>query len=373
MRVLVTGSRGFIGKNLVVKLNETREHEVIEFYKGKHLADLASAIQSADFLFHLAGVNRPRDKNEFFDGNVNLTQSICAILTKNKTKTPVLFASSTKASQPSDYGKSKALAEQAIKDLSSSNGNPVLIYRLPNVFGKWSKPNYNSVVATFCSNVIRGLPIDIHNPDSSIRLVYIDDLVNQWISDLDFSRDLNKGTHYGEVKKTYDISVGELAKKIKAFNLNRKKSIVDDVGLGLTRALYATFLSFLEPEDFCLPVHPHKDQRGMFAEFVKTKESGQFSFFTAEPGVTRGGHYHHTKFEKFLIIQGQARFSFRSQLTGETHAIEVGASSLQMVESVPGWAHKIENIGTDTLIGILWANEIFDPSSPDTIPIEMSS
>ena len=256
MRVLVTGSRGFIGKNLVVKLNETSEHEVIEFYKGKHLADLASAIQSADFLFHLAGVNRPRDKNEFFDGNVNLTQSICAILTKNKIKTPVLFASSTKASQPSDYGKSKALAEQAIKDLSCSNGNPVLIYRLPNVFGKWSKPNYNSVVATFCSNVIRGLPIDIHNPDSAIRLVYIDDLVNQWISDLDFSRDLNTGTHYGEVKKTYDISVGELAKKIKAFDLNRKKSIVDDVGLGLTRAYTRLFLAFWNLKTFACRFTP---------------------------------------------------------------------------------------------------------------------
>jgi len=248
--------------------------------------------------------------------------------------------------------------------LEKDTQSPVYLYRLPNVFGKWCKPNYNSAVATFCNNIANDLPIQINDPAALIRLVYIDDVLDGFMRLLD---ERPAGVARCEVSPEYSISVGELAAQIGQFKAGRESMVIEAVGTGLTRALYATYLSYLRPETFSYTLPVHADLRGRFVEMLKTRDSGQFSFFTAHPGITRGGHYHHTKNEKFLVIQGRARFGFRHVITGETYEILTDGEMPQVVETVPGWSHDIENIGSNEMIVMLWANEIFDRNHPDTI------
>ena len=363
MRVLVTGSNGFIGKNLIIRLNEL-DIQVLTYTRESSTQNLEKLIKDTDFIAHLAGENRPKDEKDFDVVNAGLTMSICDALRSLGKNTPIILASSTQAEFDNAYGKSKLDAETSVKMLEVDTGCPVYVYRLPGVFGKWCKPNYNSVVATFCHNISHNLPIQVNNPDFELNLVYIDDVVEEFVKIIQGAKGDKKEL---SVQPEYKIKLGDLAEQIKIFGESRDSLITERVGSGLVRKLYSTYLSYLSPEQFTYSIPSYGDERGMFAEMLKTKDSGQFSFFTAKPGVTRGGHYHHSKTEKFLVVQGRAKFGFRNVATDETYEIIATSQELKIVETVPGWSHDITNIGTEEIIVMLWANEIFDSDNPDTI------
>lgn len=363
MKVLVTGANGFIGKNLMIHLRERAELDILTFLKSDPVSSLDRCVADSDFIFHLAGVNRPLVDTEFAKGNAELTQCLCESVARSGRPIPVIYTSSIQADRDNAYGASKRQAETALQHLTRTTGAPTYIYRLPNVFGKWSKPNYNSVVATFCHNITHDLPIKIRDPDAVIPLVYVDDVVRDFLHVLYARPDPGGRT----VTPTYNISLGELADQLYRFKESRISMVMEPVGSGLTRALYSTYISYFKTDQFAYPLHKHEDSRGVFVEMLKTRDSGQFSYFTAHPGVTRGGHYHHTKTEKFLVISGVARFNFRHIDTGETFSLTTSGNDPQVVETVPGWSHDITNIGDDDMVVMLWANEIFDTTRPDTV------
>lgn len=364
MKILLTGADGFIGKNLRIALSERDGYEVLPVTRASTATELEQFAAMADAVIHLAGVNRPQDPVEFTTGNADFTLRLCDALRAGKRAVPVAFASSIQAERDNLYGSSKLAAEQILSAYSADTGAPVAIYRLANVFGKWCRPNYNSAVATFCHNIARGLPIQINDPAAEVRLVYVDDVVEALLK---FLAVPSGGVIYAEAGPVYNSTVGELARQIEAFREVRHSLLTERVGDGLVRALYATYVSYLPPEAFSYSVTKHSDARGVFVEMLKTKDSGQFSFFTAHPGVTRGGHYHHSKTEKFLVIKGRAHFKFRHIVTDETYALDTSGEQAIIVETIPGWSHDITNIGHDELVVMLWANEIFDRAHPDTI------
>jgi UDP-2-acetamido-2,6-beta-L-arabino-hexul-4-ose reductase len=363
VKVLVTGSDGFIGKNLLVKLAEN-SIEFVCFTRRQSADELANLVKDIDLVFHLAGVNRPSDPAEFTKQNYDLTSALCDAIQKTGRSISVVFTSSIQANLDNAYGTSKKLAEEALLRLNASTQSSIYLYRLPNVFGKWAKPNYNSVVATFCHNIANNIPIRIDDAGKIVPLLYIDDLISSFMNVL--SNPLS-GVSRLSIEPEYSISVGDLADKIRAFHTSREHLVTEEVGNGLTRALYATYLSYLRPEQFAYEVPAYEDSRGRFVEMLKTKDSGQFSFFTAHPGITRGGHYHHTKSEKFLVLQGSARFGFRNIVTNEAYELRVDGLVSKIIESIPGWTHDITNIGENELIVMLWASEAFDRARPDTI------
>ena len=368
LSILVTGANGFIGKNLCIRLNEYKEFNLIKFIRGDSLDQLEKSIIDADVIFHIAGENRPKTVDMFKTVNIDLTKSICDVLLKRSLKIPIIFTSSSQVKDDNEYGKSKKGAEKILINLNKKNGNPVHIYRLPGVFGKWCLPNYNSVVATFCNNIANDLPIKIDDQKKEIRLVYIDDVIDSFINKLKIAvSDL----YFEKIDIEYKITLGELAKQIEAFRDSRTSLITEDVGNNLQRALYSTYLSYLKPESFSYDIESHEDNRGIFVEMLKTKNSGQFSFFTAHPGITRGGHYHHTKSEKFLVVSGKAKFSFRNIISNETFTIKTSGEIPKIVETIPGWSHDIKNIGDNEMIVLLWANEQFNKDLPDTIACEV--
>lgn len=364
MKVLVTGANGFIGKNLVLRLHEQADTEVLTYLRGQDTATLNDVLAQADAVVHLAGENRPVDVQAFADVNVGLTERICLSLRTLGRAVPLILASSAQAELDNPYGRSKLAAEQAVQALTHEQGNPVAIYRLPGVFGKWCKPNYNSVVATFCHNKARDLPVQINDASARVRLVYVDDVINAILGQLASGW---SGVQRPAVAPEYSVTLGELSSQIDAFKNCRDSLVSERVGVGFVRALYATYVSYLPVDKFAYAVPVHGDARGVFVEMLKTPDAGQFSFFTAHPGITRGGHYHHTKTEKFLVIKGHARFGFRHMLTNEVYHLETHGEQPQIVETVPGWTHDITNIGTDEMVVMLWANEIFDRANPDTI------
>jgi UDP-2-acetamido-2,6-beta-L-arabino-hexul-4-ose reductase len=364
MKVLVTGANGFIGKNLVLRLHEQVDTEVLTFVRGEDDAALIEALEQCDVVVHLAGENRPADVRAFADVNKGLTERICIGLRTLGKTIPLILASSVQAELDNPYGRSKLAAEHVLQALSNDHGNPVAIYRLQGVFGKWCKPNYNSVVATFCHNKAHDLPVQINDFNARVRLVYVDDVVTAILGQLAAGW---AGVECPLIQPEYTITLGELSAQIDAFKNCRSTLVSESVGSGLVRALYATYVSYLSFEKFAYKVPVHGDARGVFVEMLKTPDAGQFSFFTAHPGITRGGHYHHTKTEKFLVIKGHARFGFRHMLTNELHYLETKGEEPQIVETVPGWTHDITNIGTEEMVVMLWANEIFDRANPDTI------
>lgn len=366
MRILITGANGFLGRNLECRLKEAGQaHELLRFTRQSAPEDLQALVDRADFIFHLAGVNRPPDLTEFTSGNADLTARLCEAVKQSGRRIPVVHTSSTQAEADNPYGRSKRAAEQSLENLRAETGGSVRIFRLPNVFGKWSRPNYNSAVATFCHNIARDLPIQIHDPSAQVSLVYVDDVVTTFIAMLSAGADQQE--LFGQVEPVYRISVGDLADQIRAFQNCRSTLVSERVGTGLVRALYATYVSFLPPERFSYQVPAYGDPRGVFVEMLKTPDAGQFSFFTARPGITRGGHYHHTKTEKFLVISGKARFRFRHIVSEERYELFTSEEKPQIVETIPGWAHDITNVGDSDMIVMLWANEIFDRANPDTI------
>jgi len=364
MKLLVTGANGFIGKNLVLRLREQANTEVLTFVRGDSDTELQAALVLADAIIHLAGENRPASPDAFEQVNAGLTRQICDGLRTLGKSTPLLLASSAQADMDTPYGRSKLAAEQAVEQFAKDNGNPVANYRLPGVFGKWCKPNYNSVVATFCHNKAHNLSVQINDFNARIRLVYVDDVVNAFLSLLASPW---TGMVRPEVQPEYSITLGELSAQIDAFKNCRSTLVSERVGTGLTRALYATYVSYLPKDKFSYEVPAYGDARGVFVEMLKTPDAGQFSFFTAHPGITRGGHYHHTKTEKFLVIKGRARFGFRHMLTNEVYHLDTEGTKPQVVETVPGWTHDITNVGDEEIVVMLWANEIFDRANPDTI------
>lgn len=366
-RILVTGANGFIGKNLLVRLSELSNITVTTFVRGDNTACLPELVSQVDAVVHLAGENRPADEIAFLEVNTGLTEALCDAINQECEVTeryvPLVLASSTQAECDNPYGRSKLLAEQAVHTLAQNTGNPCVVFRLPGVFGKWCKINYNSVVASYCHYLARGLSIQINNPDTSVRLVYIHDVVNALLEALD---DPSPGYTQAAVEPEYDIILGDLAAQIRAFANCRTTLMSERVGTGFVQALYATYMSYLPAEKFSYEVKQYTDSRGVFVEMLKTPDSGQFSFFTAHPGITRGGHYHHTKSEKFLVIKGEALFRFRHILTNQLVELHTGGTTPQVVDTIPGWTHDITNVGNEEMVVMLWANENFDRANPDT-------
>lgn len=368
MRIVITGADGFIGRNLSVRLGELGFADVMGITLESSADDLTAALAEAGFVFHLAGVNRPKEVSEFATGNAGLTGKVCRLLAEAGNKAPVVLSSSTQAAQENPYGASKRGAEDAVFRHGEATGASVYVFRLTNVFGKWSRPNYNSAVATFCHNVARGQEITINDPAAALRLVYIDDVVEAFVGLLKEARP----SGFVEAGPEYATTVGAVADTIRGFAGSRSSMVTDRVGTGLVRALYSTYLSFFPPESFAYEVPRHGDPRGVFVEMLKTPDCGQFSYFTAHPGITRGEHYHHSKTEKFLVIKGTARFGFRHIVTGEQYELVTRGGEAKIVETVPGWTHNITNIGDDEMIVMLWANEVFDPGRPDTVAMKVN-
>lgn len=362
MIVAVTGAAGFIGRNLVVRLREAG-FETRAITRATPEPEAHAALGAADVVFHLAAAVRPRDRAEFARADAYAAWVAQAIEAGGR-RPLVVYASSVQAGGDSDYGRSKRASEEILLQLAGRGAARAAIYRLPNVFGKWARPNYNSAVATFCHNLARGLPIRIDDPAAALALLHVDDLIDQWRALMDAAPAESRFVEPSDVHKT---SVGRVADLIGAFAADRQAGRIGQVGAGFERALYATFVSHLPAEAFSYGLVAHTDPRGSFTEVLKTRSSGQFSYFTAHPGVTRGGHYHHSKVEKFLIVHGQALFRFRHILTGDSHEIRTSADEPVVVETIPGWTHDVTNVGEDLMVSLIWASEVFDRERPDTV------
>jgi UDP-2-acetamido-2,6-beta-L-arabino-hexul-4-ose reductase len=363
MRLVVTGADGFVGRNLRAHLAERGFSEVFAWTRATTTAEARAALGAADLIYHLAGINRPQDPAEFTTGNVDFTAHLCGTLRSLGRAPPIVFASSIQAARDNPYGRSKAAAEDVLEAYARATGAWVRPLRLHNIFGKWCRPNYNSVVATYCHNVSRDLPIRVDDPAAALTLVYVDDVVEALAA---YASSPEEGDAQAAALPVHGTTVGELAAELRSFRQSRETLRMGAVGCGFLRALYATYVSYLPTEAFGYAVPAYPDARGVFVEMLKTHDTGQFSYFTAHPGVTRGGHYHHSKTEKFLVIRGKARFRFRHILTGERHDLSTDGALPQVVETVPGWAHDITNVGDGEMIVMLWANEIFDRNRPDT-------
>lgn len=365
-KILVTGSGGFVGKNLCAKLGTLDNVQVLTFTRKDSNDTLASHVNNADIIFHLAGVNRPENDEEFAKDNTLLTKNIVALLEKKKTKTQLIVTSSTQALLDNPYGKSKLDAENIALEWAKASDNLAFVYRLPGVFGKWCKPNYNSVVATFCYNIAHNLPITINDPKCIIKLAYIDTVIKQFTDHLanDPSKQ-NSGLY--AIESTFDVSLGELSERIKAIHAIRSSLIVPNLDDALNKYLYATYISYLETDDFSYSLNKNTDNRGWLAEFVKSKQFGQIFISKTKPGISRGDHWHNTKIEKFLVVEGDAEITFRNKTNSQDIIrYQVTGEDLTVLDIPTGYVHAIRNTGETDLLTIFWANEILDKAYPDT-------
>ena len=368
MEVLVTGSNGFIGKNLLERLSRIENIKVHTFDIEDKIEDLEKKIDNIDFIFHLAGINRPQNVDEFYKGNRDTIKDLILIIEKKELKIPILVTSSIQVERDNDYGKSKLEGENLLREYSTKNDTPIYIYRLPNVFGKWCKPNYNSVIATWCNNIANDLDITVSDRAVKLNLVYIDDVVNTFSKHLTEKID-NK--EYYSIPTIYERTLGEILDLLYSFKNNRNTLIINKVGTGFERALYSTYLSYLPKDKFSYELTEHKDNRGAFVEIIKTFDSGQFSISTSKPGITRGNHYHNTKNEKFLVIKGEAIIRFRHIYSDEVIEYPVSDKKLEVVDIPVGYTHNITNTGDSEMILVIWANELFDKENPDTYFLEV--
>jgi UDP-2-acetamido-2,6-beta-L-arabino-hexul-4-ose reductase len=369
MKILVTGAAGFIGKNLVQHLKQIENIEIITYDKDDDFSVIEKNIEEIDFIFHLAGINRPQNIDEFYKGNTDLTKSIIELLDGKKLYIPILITSSIQATKDNDYGKSKKQAEDLL--IEYGKHSKAYIYRLHNVFGKWCRPNYNSVVATFCYNISHNLDITINDENAIIELVYVDDVVKEFINVMKGNYPTNIIENYCYVAPTYKLSIGEIAKLIKSFKDSMESILVPQTGNQFIKKMFSTYLSYVELDDMVFTPKMNKDDRGSFTELVKTIDSGQVSVSVSKPGIVRGNHYHHTKMEKFIVIKGQAKITFKHTITGEMKEYMVVDSELKIVNIPVGYTHKIENCGDSEMIMLLWCNEIFDSMDPDTYFMEV--
>ena len=370
--ILITGSEGFIGKNLIVRLQEIDNIAIKSFDKDDNINTLKKYLQGSDFIFHLAGVNRPKNVEEFEKVNVGLSKTIIRLLEEMNKKTPIAITSSIQAELDNPYGKSKKKAEDELIKYCNKNNVPVYIYRLPNVFGKWSMPNYNSVVATFCYNISHNLDITISDPKRELELVYIDDIIDEFTSLL--NRDVGDfHKYYYNIGRTFKITLGELADRLYKIKEIRKTLIVPDLSDDFTKFLHATHLSCLDENDFSYKMDSKEDKRGDFIELIKSNSFGQISVSRSKKGVIRGNHYHNTKNEKFCVIKGEAVIKLRNILDDKVIPYYVSDKKIEVVDVPPGYTHSIENLteGNSEMILLIWANEIFDPKNPDTYYCEV--
>jgi len=363
-KILVTGAQGFMGRNLCVTLKRQEGFEVLEFDVHNAPEDLPNLAAQADLVFHLAGVNRPEDPAEFATGNTDLTRTLIGALTAAGRKTPVVLSSSIQAALDNPYGQSKKGAEDALLEYHQKSGAPVYLYRFPNVFGKWSRPNYNTVVATFCHNISRGLPVQLSDRDNVIQFVYVDTIVAEFLAIALREQHDAATTHY-QVAETHRITLGELHDLLISFRENRRTGLLPDLSQPLTKYIYSTYLSFLDEKDFAYPVDLKTDDRGWLFELVKSSSAGQVFVSLTKPGITRGNHYHHTKVEKFCVIQGEGLIRFRSVLGDDLIEYPVSDREIRVVDIPPGYTHSIENTGRTDMLTLFWANEILDPQRPD--------
>jgi len=363
MNILVTGSKGFIGQNVRAWLARMPEHRVWEIDIDDTPEDLAAATAAADVVFHLAGVNRPTNQDEFRVGNVEFTAQLCNLLTRRDSAPALVLSSSVQALLDNPYGASKRQAEELVRAYGERTGGRVTIYRLPNVFGKWCRPDYNSAVATFCHNIARDLPVTISDPDRQLELVHVDDVVRCWLRELD--RRESSAVSYQSVAPTFPITLGRLVEMIRSFRAMRPTLLVPDLD-AFSRKLYATYLSYLDEDDLAYDLQQRDDNRGRLAEFIKSETFGQIFVSRTRPGITRGNHYHHTKTEKFLVLDGEAMIRFRHVLTERVIEYRVRGDDLRVVDIPPGYTHSIENVGSGELITLFWASEVFNPQEPDT-------
>lgn len=390
-KILITGSNGFVGKNTVVALKEANKYEVLTIDRNNTEEELKQSVIDADFIVHLAGVNRPKDAKEFYEGNGGLTEKIVGYLKENNKNTPILITSSTHAVLDNDYGKSKKQSEDALIKYSDECDAKVYIFRLPNLFGKWCRPNYNSAVATFCYNIAHDLDVWVNDPAIELSLVYIDDVV---ASIMDCIEDENIiklknidekvaitttdassiqiDKYYYEATTVYKRTLGNIVDSLKMFRNMRKSLLIPDLSDGFNKALYSTYLTYLEEDDFSYYLDKKEDNRGWLAELVKSEQFGQMFVSKTYPGITRGNHWHHTKTEKFIVIQGQAAIRFRKLDEDKVIEYIVDGEKPQVLDIPPGYTHSIENIGQDEVITLFWSNEMFNPEKPDTYFLEVN-
>ena len=383
MNILVTGANGFVGRNLVSQLENIasgkarnyaiagEELHVLCYDVDSDPAALEEYCRRADFVFNLAGVNRPEDPSEFMKGNFGFASLLLDTLKKCGNSCPVMISSSTQAALDNPYGESKRAGEELLFEYGRETGAKVLVYRFPNVFGKWCRPNYNSAVATFCHNIAHGLPIRVNDPSVVMHLVYIDDVVDELIGAL--SGDEHRAGAFCEVPVVHEITLGGIVDLLYSFRDMQQDLEVPDLGDAFTKKLYSTYLSYLPKEKFCYPLKMNVDNRGSFTEIIRTPDRGQFSVNISKPGITKGEHWHHTKNEKFVVVSGHGLVQLRKIGTDEVVSFEVSGEKIEVVEMIPGYTHNIINLSdTEDLVTFMWANEAFNPERPDTYfePVE---
>ncbi|MBB3110562.1 UDP-2-acetamido-2,6-beta-L-arabino-hexul-4-ose reductase [Paenibacillus phyllosphaerae] len=369
MNILITGSKGFVGQNLIAELKNRKYEHIFEYHRETEPELLEEYCQKADFVFHLAGVNRPKDQAEFMDVNYGLTETLLEKMKKYNNKSPIVISSSTHAAFESSYGISKRASEDLLFDYSKQTGAIVHIYRFPNIFGKWCKPNYNSAVATFCHNIANGLPITVNDPSVEMSLIYIDDVVEELLQALNGKP--TQAGEYCEVSTIHKITLGEIADLIYSFKNSREERSIPVLSDALTKKLYSTYLSYLPESQFSYELKMNVDSRGSFTEFIKTPDRGQVSINVSKPGITKGNHWHHTKNEKFLVVSGKGVIRFRKIDSEQVIEYFVSGDKLEVVDIPVGYTHNIENLGDTDLVTVMWANEYFDPKKPDTYYLEV--
>lgn len=368
MKVLVTGAKGFLGKNLISNLRLNKDMEIYEYDIENTYEELNRYTKDCEFVFHLAGVNRPKDNEEYMKGNFGFTSTLLECLKNNGNCAPIMISSSIQATLDNDYGKSKKAGEDLIIEYGKNNKVDVYIYRFPNLFGKWCRPNYNSAVATFCNNIANNLPITISDEKIELTLAYVDDVCYELINCL--NGHANKDGVYCKVPVEYKKTLGEIVRLLRSFRDNDNGIMVPSTGDEFTKNLYATYISYVPLEKMVVDLTEHRDDRGVFCELVRTKEAGQVSISTTNPNVVRGGHYHNTKMERFIVVKGKAKIKFEHVITHEKIEFQVSDKKLQYVTIPVGYQHSIDNVGNGELVLILWANELFDPNKPDTYVME---
>lgn len=365
MKLLITGAKGFIGKNLVARLRNQQYFEIYEYDIDTDLSLLDSYCREAEFVFHLAGVNRPREQSEYMGGNFGFTSILLDTLKKHGNKCTVMISSSVQAALDNPYGKSKKAGEELLLGYSRETGANVLVYRFPNVFGKWCKPNYNSAVATFCYNIANDLPIQVNDRNTQINLVYIDDLAAELVNALN-NKPSKADNGFCYVPVVHTITLGEIVDLLYSFKSSRDCLCVPDMADEFVKKLYATYLSYLPKDRFSYPLKMNRDGRGSFTEIIRTSDRGQFSVNISKPGITKGNHWHHTKNEKFVVVGGTGVIRFRKIGCDEVIEYFVSGDSIQVVDIPTGYTHNIQNLGDNDLITFMWASEPFDSENPDT-------
>lgn len=369
MKILITGSNGFVGKNLVEFLKTKTDFDLYLYDTNNTTEDLEMFCKDCDFVVNLAGVNRTIDTTQFVKGNLGVVEDVVNMLKSQNNICPILYSSSIQAALENDYGKSKKMGEDFIFDYSKENNVPVYVYRFPNLFGKWSKPNYNTVIATFCHNIARDIEIQISDRSKELTLAYIDDVVKEIYNAI--VGNANKVGEFCEIPVVHTKSLGEIADLIFKFKQTRNNLNVINTSDEFEKKLYSTYLSFLPENEFAYSVKSNVDNRGSFTELIRTENAGQFSVNIAKPGITKGNHWHNTKNEKFIVVKGKAEICFRQPFSDKVIKYEVSGDEIKVVDIPCGYTHNIKNIGDEDLVFFIWCNECFDKDNPDTYFLEV--